>query len=46
MDARETLNQAQSALLNNPSDPMLMDNERKCLKTYHDLSYAEEGFLK
>ena len=25
---------------------MLMDNEKKCLKTYHDLAYAEEGFLK
>ena len=46
MDARETLNQAQSALLNNPSNPMLIDNEKKCLKAYHDLAYAEEGFLK
>ena len=32
MDARETLNQAQSALLNSPSNPMLIDNEKKCLK--------------
>ena len=46
MDARETLNQAQSALLNNPSNPMLIDNEKKFLKAYHDLDYAEEGFLK
>ena len=45
-DARESLNQALSALLNNPADPLLTDNERKCLKTYHDLAYAEEGFLK
>ena len=45
-DARESLNQAQSALLNSPSDPMLIENEKKCLKTYHDLAYAEEGFLK
>ena len=46
VDARETLNQAQSALLNNPSNPMLIDNEKKCLKAYHDLAYAKEGFLK
>ena len=45
-DARETLKMAQSAILNNPSDTMLMDNERKCLKIYHDLASAEEGFLK
>ena len=25
---------------------MLMDNERKCLKIFHDLASAEEGFLK
>ena len=46
VDARETLNKAQSALLNSPSNPMLIDNEKKCLKAYHDLAYAEEGFLK
>ena len=40
------MNQAQTAVLNNPSDPALMGNERKCLKIYHDLAYAEEGFLK
>ena len=44
--ARKTLEQAQTAVLNNPTDPVLMDNERKCLKMYHDLAYAEEGFLK
>ena len=46
VEARETLNQAQSSLLYNPSDPMLIDNEKKCLKAYHELGYAEEGFLK
>ena len=46
VDARETLNQAQSALLNNPNDPLLMDNEKRCLKTFHDLACVEEGFLK
>ena len=45
-DAREALKMAQSAVLSNPSDTMLMDNERKCLKIYHDLASAEEGFLK
>ena len=46
MDARETLNQAQSALLNNPYDPLLVENEKTCLKAFHDLACAEEGFLK
>ena len=46
VEARKTLEQAQTIVLNNPTDPMLMDNERKCLKMYHDLAYAEEGFLK
>ena len=46
VDARETLNQAQPALLNNPNDPLLVDNENRCLKTFHDLACAEEGFLK
>ena len=44
--ARETLSQAQSAILNNPSIPMLGENEKSCLKNYHDLAIAEEGFLK
>ena len=43
--ARETLSQAQSAVLNNPSIPMQGENEKSCLKNYHDLAIAEEGFL-
>ena len=46
VDVREKLNQVQSKLLNNLTDPLLMDDERKCLKEYHDFAYAEEGFLK
>ena len=46
VDTRETLNQAQSALLNNMNDPLLVDNEKRCLKTFHDLACAEEGFQK
>ena len=46
MDAKENLKQAQSALLNNPYDSLLVENEKKCLKAFHDLAYAEEGFLK
>ena len=46
VEARKTLEQAQTAVLNNPTDPVLLDNERKCLKMYHDLAYAEQGFLK
>ena len=45
-DVREALKMAQSAVLNNPSDTMPMDNDRKCLKIYHDLASAEKGFLK
>ena len=44
--AREALYEAQSALLNSPSNPMLGENEKSCLKNYHDLAIAEEGFLK
>ena len=33
-------------MLNSPSNPTLIDNEKKCLKAYHDLAYAKEGFLK
>ena len=44
--AREALYQAQSALLNSPSNPMLGENEKSCLKNYHDLAIVEEGFLK
>ena len=46
VDAKENLKQAQSALLNNPYDSLLVENEKKCLKTFHDLAFAEEGFLK
>ena len=46
VDDREKLNQAQYAFLSNPTDPLLVDNEKRCLKTYHDLACAEEGFLK
>ena len=44
--AREALRQAQSAVLNSPSNPMLGENEKSCLKNYHDLAIAAEGFLK
>ena len=44
--ARQALCQAQSAVLNSPSNPMLRENEKSCLKNYHDLAVAEEGFLK
>ena len=46
MAARQALCQAQSAVLNSPSNPMLRENEKSCLKNYHDLAVAEEGFLK
>ena len=44
--SREALCQAQSAVLNIPSNHMLGENEKSCLKIYHDLAMAEEGFLK
>ena len=46
VEARENLNQAQKAVLISPDDHLLVENERKSLKRYHDLAYAEEGFLK
>ena len=46
VEARENLNLAQNAVLISPSDHLLVENERKSLKRYHDLAYAEEGFLK
>ena len=46
VDAKENLKQAQFALLNNPYDTLLVENEKKCLKAFHDLACAEEGFLK
>ena len=44
--AKEALCQAQSAMLNSPSNPLLGENEKSCLKNYHDLAIAEEGFLR
>ena len=46
VEAKETLIQAQSALLHNPHDLYLVDNEKRCLKIFQDLACAEEGFLK
>ena len=46
VDAKESLNQAQYELLNNPYDPLLVDNEKRCLKAFQDLACAEEGFRK
>ena len=46
VDAKENLKQAQFALLNYPYDTLLVENEKKCLKAFHDLACAEEGFLK
>ena len=44
--AGEALSQAPYVVLNSPSNPMLGENEKSCLKIYHDLAIAEEGFLK
>ena len=46
MDAREALHHAQVAFLGNPNDTGLVENEKVCLKIFHDLALAEEGFLK
>ena len=46
VEARETLYRAQADLLSNPNDSDLVGNERMCLKEFHDLARAEEGFLK
>ena len=46
VDAREALHHAQAALLSNPNDPGLVENEKVCLKIFHDLALTEEGFLK
>ena len=45
-EAREALHRAQAALLGNPNDTGLVGNEKVCLKNFHDLALAEEGFLK
>ena len=46
VEAREILYRAQADLLSNPSDTSLVGIEQKCLKNFHDLARAEEGFLK
>ena len=46
MEARETLYRAQADLLSNPSDTSLVGIEQECLKNFHDLARAKEGFLK
>ena len=46
VEARETLYRAQADLLSNPSDTSLVGTEHECLKNFHDLARAEEGFLK
>ena len=46
VDAREALQHAEAARLGNPNDPSLVENEKVCLKIFHDLALAEESFLK
>ena len=46
VEAREALHQAQADMQGNPNDLELVGNEKVCLKKYHDLALAEEGFLK
>ena len=46
MEARGTLYRAQADLLSNPNDSGLLRNEKICLKNFHELVRAEEGFLK
>ena len=46
VEAREALHHAQAAHIGNPNDPGLVRNEKVCLKNFHDLALAEEGFLK
>ena len=46
VEAREALHRAQAALLVSPNDYGLVENEKVCLKKFHDLALAEEGFLK
>ena len=46
VEARETLYRAQADLLSNPSDTSLVGIEQECLKNFHDLARAKEGFLK
>ena len=46
VEARKALHRTKDALLVNPDDFGLVDNEKVCLKKFHDLPLAEEGFLK
>ena len=46
VEAREALHRAQAAMLVNPKNPDLVGNEKVCLKNFHDLALAEEGFVK
>ena len=46
VEARETLYRAQADMLSNPNDSGLVGNEKMCLKNFHDLARAKEGFLK
>ena len=46
VEAREALHRAQADMLVNPNDSDLDGIEKVCLKKFHDLALAEEGFLK
>ena len=46
VEAREALHCAQADMLVNPNDFDLVRIEKVCLKKFHDLALAEEGFLK
>ena len=46
VDARETLYHVQAELLSNPNDSGMVENEKICLKNFHEVARAEEGFLK
>ena len=46
VDARETLYHVQAELLSNLNDSGMVENEKICLKNFHELARAEEGFLK
>ena len=46
VEARKTLYRAQTDLLSNPNDSGCVGKEKVCLKNFHDLARAKEGFLK
>ena len=46
VESRETLYRTQVDMLSNPNDSGLVGMEKMCLKNFHDLARAEEGFLK